>query len=43
MQGSYIYTLTHTYIVRENKIVLASLSGLWEAGEVKKMLENEKY
>jgi hypothetical protein len=26
MQGSYIYTLTHTYIVRENKIVLVSVS-----------------
>jgi hypothetical protein len=39
-----MYTpFTHIYGKRENKIVLVSPSeGLWEVGERKKMLENEK-
>jgi hypothetical protein len=40
----YIDIYTYIYIVSENKIVLVSLSeGLLEVGEVKKMLNNEKY
>jgi hypothetical protein len=33
----------HIYSERENKIVLVSLREVWEVGELKKMLENEKY
>jgi hypothetical protein len=39
----YIYTHTYTFIVRENKIVLVSVSEAVMGGGKRKMLENDKY
>jgi hypothetical protein len=40
---NHICIYIHIYSERENKILLVSLKGLWEAGEGKKMLSNENY
>jgi hypothetical protein len=38
-----MFIYTYIYSERENKIVLMNLRDLWDVGEIKKMLENEKY